>query len=119
MGGLQRLLLRLHQSAQSRLNLPPARRRRRGRGALRAVLPDDGVVLRYRMLRAATRCYDEKGGLQTLFGDTKKRKAAELKHVEDLANQFQALLCVNEVRAAKQTGGDSDHRSLPVHFVNV
>jgi hypothetical protein len=79
----------------------------------------DGVVLRYRMLRAATRCYDEKGGLQTLFGDTKKRKAAELKHVEDLAKEFPEFLCVNEVRAAKQTGGDSDHRSLPVHFVNV
>lgn len=79
----------------------------------------DGIVLRYRMLRCLTKCYDEKGGLQKIYADQKARKQAELAHVEKLAGLFPALLCVNEVRAAAQTSGQADQRSLPVHFVNA
>jgi hypothetical protein len=78
----------------------------------------DGVVLRYRMIRCATKCYDEKGGLQKIYVDQTARKEAELAHVEKLAGLFPCLLCVNEVRAEAQAQG-GDQRSLPVHFVNA
>merc|ERR1719311_504266 len=75
----------------------------------------DGVVLRYRMVSCKTNCYEENGGLQTVFGDLKLRKKRELEHLEKLAGLYPQLLVVNKDRAQAQAAG-GDQRSLPIHF---
>merc|ERR1719421_2161126 len=39
----------------------------------------DGIVLRYRMLRCLTKCYDEEGGLQKVYADIAAQEAAGTK----------------------------------------
>lgn len=79
---------------------------------------EDGIVLRYRMIRCQTKCYEEKGGLQQIYETSSDRKAAELAHLEKLAGLYPAVVTVNEVRAEAQASG-GDHRALPVHFLSV
>ena len=59
------------------------------------------------MVSCKTKCYEENGGLQTVFGSTKLRKKRELEHLEKLAGLYPQLLVVNKDRAqAQAAGGD-------------
>jgi hypothetical protein len=80
---------------------------------------EDGIVLRYRMLKCVTKCYEEKGGLQKVYEDATKRKDAEIKHLKYIAKEFPKVVTINQVREEAQKEGGSDLRTLPVHFYSV